>query len=653
MNLHILQTAGSFANWPLVVDRLGWMLIHSLWQFSLAAVVLWIVLRFVSPNSSRARYALCLVALCAAVCFPVITWFQLPDGASPVLLASNTAPGKGENALLRTAALDRNEAKPGAIATAPSIAAPRSRLRSASAAQADAGGTWRERLQAWLPNIVGAWLLGLLTCSTRLVLGWWTVRRLRTTAISLVSDQLLHIFGMMIASLRLRRSVRVFESSLVRVPVVVGYFRPIVLVPVAVAAGFPADQIEVLLAHELAHIRRHDYLWNLLQTVIETIFFYHPAIWWISHQIRSTREECCDDVALAACGSRAAYAQALASLEELRNRVPAIALAAGGGSLVSRIRRIAGVSQNPRPGIGSLLAAAAVLALFALALFGPATISINSADAPSRSSQPDRVLAASQTKPDQTDSGPFRVTLADGAVVQLTGVNEFPSTGKAWWRPDGSPLSATPGGAPRMSFQTSEIPGALLLDFAVEIWRSKGASAKVDSIEGAVATSSTSSTIEEDGRIHDRVRFVSKLRPNSRTTVSINYAGTDWQTVSQTLGKGSNATGVGKAGVAWDRAFQEGGTAHIAAAWDVANSEVRVIAIDRDGREHLTFAQGSASGGNAHLLVARFPGLALADIREFQFQARPYRQIEFRNVSLHRGQESHVEIFIDGKRYTH
>jgi hypothetical protein len=202
-----------------------------------------------------------------------------------------------------------------------------------------------------------------------------------------------------------------------------------------------------------------------------------------------------------------------------------------------------------------------------------------------------------------------------------------------------------------MDFRTSEIPGSLLLDFAVETWRSKSASASVASIEGAVASSSTSSTSEEEGTIHDHIRFVSKLRPNARATVTMNYAGSDWKTVSQTLGQNTTSTGFGQAGVAWDQAFEERGGARIAASWDVANSEVRVIAIDREGREHVTFARGGGSGGNANLLVARFPGLALADVREFQFQARPYRQIEFRNVSLHRGQQSHIEIFIDGKRY--
>ncbi len=112
--------------------------------------------------------------------------------------------------------------------------------------------------------------------------------------------------------------------------------------------GLPEAQLELILAHELAHIRRHDYLVNLLQTLVETIFFYHPAVWWLSRQIRNERENCCDDVAMATVGSRADYGRALLAIEELRATSPSLSLAAHGGSLLARIRRIAGCEPAPR-----------------------------------------------------------------------------------------------------------------------------------------------------------------------------------------------------------------------------------------------------------------------------------------------------------------
>ena len=107
--------------------------------------------------------------------------------------------------------------------------------------------------------------------------------------------------------LGLRRATQILQSTLVQVPVVAGYFRPVILVPMSVISGLPASQLEAILAHELAHIRRHDYLVNLLQTLVETVFFYHPGVWWLSRQIRNERENCCDDLAVAVVGSGVDY----------------------------------------------------------------------------------------------------------------------------------------------------------------------------------------------------------------------------------------------------------------------------------------------------------------------------------------------------------
>src|SRR4029078_2673053 len=109
-----------------------------------------------------------------------------------------------------------------------------------------------------------------------------------------------------------------------------------IVVPVSALAGLSPQYVEALLAHELAHVRRSDYLVNVIQSVIETLVFYHPAVWWLSRQIRIEREMCCDDLAAATCDDRVTYAHALASLEELRSSTPALAIAADGGELLTR-----------------------------------------------------------------------------------------------------------------------------------------------------------------------------------------------------------------------------------------------------------------------------------------------------------------------------
>lgn len=143
------------------------------------------------------------------------------------------------------------------------------------------------------------------------------------------------------------RAVLLLESVRVEVPTVVGWLKPVLIVPATFLIALPANQVEAILVHELAHIRRHDYLINLIQILIETLLFYHPAIWWISRTIRQEREHCCDDLAIQIVGDKFTYATALAALEESRSLPMAITLAAAGGSLLQRIRRLTGLRESP------------------------------------------------------------------------------------------------------------------------------------------------------------------------------------------------------------------------------------------------------------------------------------------------------------------
>ena len=124
------------------------------------------------------------------------------------------------------------------------------------------------------------------------------------------------------------------------IPAVVGHFRPVILVPVGFLAGMPVEQVESLLIHELAHIRRYDYVLNIVQSFFETVLFYHPAMWWISKTVRIEREHCCDDLVVASVGDAYTYAAALSTLEEQRSRIGELAMSATGGTLMNRIRRL-------------------------------------------------------------------------------------------------------------------------------------------------------------------------------------------------------------------------------------------------------------------------------------------------------------------------
>jgi uncharacterized protein (TIGR03435 family) len=174
------------------------------------------------------------------------------------------------------------------------------------------------------------------------------------------------------------RPVRLLISALVQAPAVVGWLRPVVLVPIGVLAGLPSEQVEALLIHELAHIRRHDYLVNILQSITEAILFYHPAVWWVSGHIRAERELCCDDVAVSLSGDAFTYALALAEMESSRPAHFNSAMAADGGSLADRIARLLGQSRpasRTLPG-PAVMVSAILLVMAAYGMFG------QSADSP-------------------------------------------------------------------------------------------------------------------------------------------------------------------------------------------------------------------------------------------------------------------------------
>jgi len=202
--------------------------------------------------------------------------------------------------------------------------------------------------------------------------GWWIARRMRTQRVRPAPPEWQATLDRIGARIGLFRPVRLLVSAFVEVPTVVGWLRPVVLAPVAALAGLPPEHVEALLAHELAHIRRHDYLVNILQSIAEALLFYHPAVWWVSGHIRAERELCCDDVAVAVSGDVLTYASALAVLESNRPAHANPALAANGGSLADRIGRLLGQSRPavrtlPGPGV---IVSAVLLIISVYGLFG-------------------------------------------------------------------------------------------------------------------------------------------------------------------------------------------------------------------------------------------------------------------------------------------
>ncbi len=208
-----------------------------------------------------------------------------------------------------------------------------------------APGSTSDRLGSWATLL---WIVGTPIFSLRLGLQYFHVHRVLREQSPVGEDWLRERVKHYARELGIKRVVRVVETTRLLVPATIGWLRPIILFPAGALAGLPPDQLEYLLVHELAHVRRWDYLVNLLQSVIEALLFYHPAVWWVSAQVRIDRETCCDDCVIAMLDDRIAYAKALTGLEIQRTgRIPTAAVAAAGGNLLLRIRRVLGFTSGP------------------------------------------------------------------------------------------------------------------------------------------------------------------------------------------------------------------------------------------------------------------------------------------------------------------
>ena len=341
-----------------MIDALAWTLLHFLWQGALLGFMAFLLLRLARPDRASTRYAIGVATLGLMLITSIAT-FAILSKAAPAAIAGDrftVFPITGSVPQLVTSVDETvNEVTKSGNT--------QSMIRTGTAVFA----TWRPAPLGPTATslLVLVWGIGVLALSLRLLGGWLLTRSLTRHAISSVSPAIVAAAGTIAARLQLRRAVAIVESGAVVVPTLVGWMKPVVLLPAAALSGLSPEQLQAILAHELAHVRRHDYLVNLLQSMVETLLFYHPAMWWVSAQVRAEREHCCDDLAVDVCGDRLVYVTALAELTTITNH-RAFALAATDGSIVGRVQRILGrprAMHEPTP-------AWALLALFVLIVGG-------------------------------------------------------------------------------------------------------------------------------------------------------------------------------------------------------------------------------------------------------------------------------------------
>jgi beta-lactamase regulating signal transducer with metallopeptidase domain/protocatechuate 3,4-dioxygenase beta subunit len=307
------------------ITQIGWVLVHFLWQACIVWTLTWGLMKILAKASANTRYiAACLGLLLMAVT-PAVTFFVMNSSGSmntPVSVISqydNTSkPQTTEDLAWKVITSDHP------LATS----------------EKSIANNFNGSIESALPYCVMGWALGVASLSFWYLGGWCRLQKLRCLGTETVSHKIKENTLELAEQLGIRQVVHIAQSLLVQTPTVIGWLKPIILLPASALTGLTEQQLTALIAHELAHIKRHDYFVNIMQTVIEILGFYHPAVWWISRQIRMERENCCDDMAIALVQDRKVYAKALFSMEQMRSLQLKLAVAASGGLLEKRIERL-------------------------------------------------------------------------------------------------------------------------------------------------------------------------------------------------------------------------------------------------------------------------------------------------------------------------
>ena len=322
---------------------LGWMIIHSLWQISLIALVLALVLRMIPRKQVNTRYALLLIGLVT-----VVVWSGMTFQSNWTYYAYVPTIEQGTALVQDASPIEVTNFEP-------------------------AVSTWQQGFQEavfWLDSqlrrVTFIWGIGVVLSCLYFIMGLSYLHYLQTYRVKVPEPEWVERFTRLSIQMGIRRKVRFLLSEVVQDPITFRLLRPVILLPTSLMTGLEPKQLELLLLHELAHIRRYDFTVNILQTLVEIVFFYHPALWWISRNIRTTREHCCDDAVLAVQNQPVLYAEALTRIPtsnlSLKKRL-AMSANNNKGILSQRIFRLFGQYESQPPIYRSILMAFLLLFL--------------------------------------------------------------------------------------------------------------------------------------------------------------------------------------------------------------------------------------------------------------------------------------------------
>jgi bla regulator protein blaR1 len=308
---------------PEIVSALGWTLLHSLWQ-GLTLAILYFIFSRVS-KSAEVKYRLGISAMFVQFALAVGTFIYVGDF-------------KNDNEIMTSKILH--------------YLSTYKRLHNEM--------SFFDSIQVYLNSnlnlIVQIWFLGISVFFIKLIFDVLAVNRLKTKGLSTVNNKTFDKFQELITSLNIKKKIEIFESNQTLSPVVIGNLKPFILLPIGLTSNLTINELEAILAHELAHIKRYDFIVNIFQSIIEIIFFFNPCFWWISSQVRQEREYCCDDFSVTITGDKMLLVNALAQVETFRINQPlAMAFGKKRMTLLNRIKRILGVNNNENRSVESII----------------------------------------------------------------------------------------------------------------------------------------------------------------------------------------------------------------------------------------------------------------------------------------------------------
>lgn len=343
----------SFQSSPLF-DAIGWTLIHSVWQIILVGILLWIALNFISKKSPKLSYYFSLSSLIIICLMTGFTFFNNFDFTSTTVELTNLeVPQNFES--------KENDIHPSSLE---STSFENTTISSAENSYV--------KLESFFPFVVLAWMIGVLFFGIKFSFSWKYIHFLKKTKTSLISLKWQNQIDQFCQKMNIDKKVNLFLSDHINSPITFGHFKPIVLFPTSMLTGLSPDQIEMLLLHELAHIRRADFLINLIQSIIEVVLFYHPIVWWISEQIRITREHCCDDMAIEICQNHFLYAETLTQLQTsilLHKKSLAMSAKRNSGTFTYRIQRLFQTAESKPSFIKSIFSFGLIAVCFSMFAF--------------------------------------------------------------------------------------------------------------------------------------------------------------------------------------------------------------------------------------------------------------------------------------------